>query len=59
VINGIGPKMEQLLNDAGIFTFYQLSMASIKDLKPILETAGPRFKAENPMDWKKEAKKLA
>lgn len=59
VITGVGPKMEQLLNDAGIFTYYQLSMAPIKDLKPILDVAGPRFKAQNPADWKKEAKKLA
>jgi len=59
VINGIGPKMEKLLNDAGIFTYFQLSKAAIKDLAPILEAAGPRFKAQNPADWKKEAKKLA
>lgn len=59
VITGVGPKMEQLLNEAGIFTYYQLSMAPIKDLKPILDAAGPRFKAQNPADWKKEAKKLA
>ena len=59
VINGIGPKMEELLNEAGIFTYYQLANTPIKDLAPILEAAGPRFKAENPADWKKEAKKLA
>lgn len=59
VINGIGPKMEQLLNQAGIFTYFQLANAAIKDLAPILESAGPRFKTENPADWKKEAKKLA
>lgn len=57
-INGIGPKMEQLLNAAGIFTYYQLSNANNKDLKAILETAGPRFKTQNPADWKKEAQKL-
>mgnify|MGYP000235538884 FL=1 len=59
VINGIGPKMEKLLNEAGIFTYLQLSKAAIKDLTPILEAAGPRFKTQNPADWKKEAKKLA
>ncbi len=59
VINGIGPKMENLLNEAGIYTYFQLSNAAIKDLTPILEAAGPRFKTQNPADWKKEAKKLA
>lgn len=56
-INGIGPKVETLLNQAGVTTFHRLAATPIKDLKAIIENAGPIFKSMDPTLWKKEANK--
>ncbi|MEL7021335.1 MAG: helix-hairpin-helix domain-containing protein, partial [Bacteroidota bacterium] len=53
-INGIGPKIEKLLNEAGIFTYQQLIDAKDEELRAILKEAGPRFKMHNPADWNEQ-----
>jgi predicted flap endonuclease-1-like 5' DNA nuclease len=58
VIDGIGPKMEEILNNAGIKTIAQLKKAKAADLKAILEAAGPRYKMFNPQFWLDQAKSL-
>lgn len=58
-IDGIGPKIETLLNVAGIKTFEQLATAKDADLRAVLVEAGPRFKMHNPADWNNQAKELA
>lgn len=55
-IDGIGPKMESLLNQAGITTFDQLAKTDVKDLTAILENAGSSSKLHNPSSWKQQAK---
>ena len=57
-IKGIGPKMEGLLNEAGIYNFEQLASAKKKDLQAILDAAGPRYKSFDPSDWAKQAKAI-
>ena len=57
VIDGIGPKMEIILNNAGIKTITQLKKASAADLRKILDAAGPRYKMFNPQLWIDQAKK--
>ena len=59
IIDGIGPKLETVLNDAGINTYAELAKTSDKKLKEILEAAGPRYKMHNPEDWKAQAKLAA
>lgn len=54
-IEGIGPKIEGLLNAAGITNFQQLADASEEALQKILEEAGPNFKLADPGTWKKQA----
>ncbi len=54
-IEGIGPKIAGLLNDAGITTWKQLSIASIEKLKEVLEKAGWRFRLADPGTWSKQA----
>ena len=56
VINGIGPKLEQILNDAGINNYTDLTKASKKDLQNILDQSGPKYRMHNPEDWKAQAK---
>lgn len=54
-IEGIGPKIEQLLNEAGILNFAQLKSASRDTLKAILDEGGPQFKMHEPETWPKQA----
>ncbi|MEO6189518.1 MAG: hypothetical protein ABIO44_03220, partial [Saprospiraceae bacterium] len=42
-IEGIGPKIEGILHNAGIWTWGQLSTFDVSDLKSILEKAGDRY----------------
>ena len=55
IVEGIGPKIAQLLNNAGIYTFLQLSEASFDTLKHILDNAGPRFRMHDPHTWPAQA----
>ena len=54
-IEGIGPKIEELLHAAGIKSFVDLSSAPVPKVKGILDTAGPRFKMHDPSTWAKQA----
>lgn len=58
-IEGIGPKIEQLFNQAGITTFDGLAKAKKATLQQILEAAGPRFKMHDPATWTNQAKLAA
>jgi len=55
-IEGIGVKIEQLLNADGIHTFVQLSEAKTDRLKRILKEAGERFRMHDPGTWSRQAK---
>lgn len=57
VIEGIGPKVNQLLNNAGIQTYAQLADANPESLKAILEPAGLHF--INPESWVEQAQLLS
>ena len=54
-IEGIGPKIASLLNDAGITTFAGLSESSVEKLNEILEEAGSRYASHNPTTWPQQA----
>lgn len=51
LIEGIGPKIAGLFNDAGITTFAQLADSSVDKMKEILTAAGPRYAVHNPTTW--------
>lgn len=59
IIEGIGPKIQELLNKAGIVSFDQLAETSPADLKKILATAGKRFQMHDPSTWTAQAKLAA
>ncbi len=50
-IEGIGPKIEELLNAAGISTFAQLANSDTDQIKTILNAGGPRFQMHDPGTW--------
>ena len=54
-IEGIGPKIEELLNAAGIHTFMELSKATKTHLDDILNAGGKRFAIHNPTSWAQQS----
>ena len=50
-IEGIGPKIEQLLYAEGIYTWDDLSKTAVQQIQIILDNAGPRFRVHNPESW--------
>ena len=54
-IEGIGPKIASLINDAGITTFDELSKTDPEKVREILLAAGNRYKMHDPTTWPKQA----
>ena len=55
IVEGIGPKIEELYHDAGINTWKQLSETPESKSQEILDNGGERFKIHNPSTWAKQA----
>jgi predicted flap endonuclease-1-like 5' DNA nuclease len=55
IIEGIGPKIAELLNKAGIRTFAELSRTPTSRIQSILDAAGPTFRVSNPGTWAEQA----
>jgi len=58
-IEGIGPKIAEIINEAGILTFTDLAAASVDSLKEILANAGSRYASKNPSTWPQQAQLAA
>jgi len=58
-IEGIGPKIAEILAKAKITSFEALGKAKVGDLRKLLAAAGPRYKMHNPSTWAKQAKLAA
>ncbi|MBP1838484.1 hypothetical protein [Formosa algae] len=56
IVEGIGPKIEQLFFSAGISTWKALSETSVEDCKTILKGGGEAYKIHNPGTWPEQAK---
>ena len=55
IVEGIGPKIEELFNAAGIKTWQALSTSSIDQLQQILDAGGDRFAVHDPSTWAKQS----
>ena len=55
LIEGIGPKIESLLYEAGIITWGSLAKTTIESLREILDNAGSRYRMHNPATWPAQA----
>ncbi len=58
-IEGIGPKIAEILNGTGITTFAALAAASADSIKETLANAEGNFKAHDPTTWPAQAKMAA
>lgn len=56
VIEGIGPKAEQLFKTSGILTWKGLSETSVERCNQILNKAGEQFAKYNPGTWPRQAR---
>jgi predicted flap endonuclease-1-like 5' DNA nuclease len=54
IVEGIGPKIEELYHNAGITTWKALSETSLEKSQSILNEAGERFAMHNPSTWAKQ-----
>lgn len=55
IVEGIGPKIEELLNKQSILTFAQLAATPSERIKEILDAAGPRFQMHDPTTWPQQS----
>ncbi|MBK7407513.1 MAG: hypothetical protein IPJ40_05155 [Saprospirales bacterium] len=55
LIEGVGPKIEKLLKEAGIRTFQDVVNSSAEKIREILDASGPNFKLADPTTWGKQA----
>ncbi|MCB0763580.1 MAG: 50S ribosomal protein L27 [Flavobacteriales bacterium] len=58
-VEGIGPKIAEVFNAAGIGTFAELAATSADRLKELLTEAGPAFASHDPGTWPKQAELAA
>ncbi|MBT8327706.1 MAG: hypothetical protein KJP21_08280 [Bacteroidia bacterium] len=54
-IEGIGPKIEQILNAEGIQTFKDLADVDVAKIKEVLIAQGPTYAVHNPSTWAEQA----
>jgi predicted flap endonuclease-1-like 5' DNA nuclease len=59
IIEGIGPKVAELLANNGVSSWADLASKSPDEIKPILEAAGSAYKMMDPSSWPQQAKLAA
>lgn len=59
VIEGIGPKINELFKNAGLKTFVDVSNAKVAEMRKVLDDGGSRFRIANPETWAQQAKLAA
>jgi large subunit ribosomal protein L27 len=55
IVEGIGPKIEEIFNTAGIKTWNDLATTSVEKLKELLAEAGSRYAMHDPSTWGQQA----
>jgi predicted flap endonuclease-1-like 5' DNA nuclease len=58
-IEGIGPKIQELMYAAKIYTYASLAASDVPRLKGILDDAGERFQMHDPKTWPEQAQLAA
>ena len=58
-LDGVGPKLAEIFQGAGITTFEEFASTPVEKLNKILEEAGSRYASKDPAPWIEQAKELA
>lgn len=56
VVEGIGPKIQELFHNHDVITWKALSECSVDKCQSVLDSGGDRFKIHKPGSWPKQAK---
>lgn len=56
VVEGIGPKIQELFHNHDVKTWKGLSECSVDKCQSVLESGGDRFRMHKPGSWPKQAK---
>ena len=56
VVEGIGPKIEEMFHGGGIHTWKALSETAVARCQEILDGGGERYKVHDPASWPMQAK---
>jgi predicted flap endonuclease-1-like 5' DNA nuclease len=59
LVEGIGPRIAQLLHERGLTTWWALANADVELLRSVLTEAGPKFQIHDPRGWPQQARLLA
>ena len=59
IVEGIGPKINELLIAGGIDTFVKLANAPVERVQAILDAAGPSFRLAKPATWARQGELCA
>lgn len=59
LVEGIGPKIEELLHAAGIKTWSGLAETAVDKIQEVLDAAGERYRIHDPATWPTQAGLLA
>lgn len=51
IVEGIGPKINELIHHAGIHTYFELARTDTAVIQKILDDGGPRFQLAKPESW--------
>lgn len=55
VVEGIGPKIQELFHNFDVKTWAALAGTSVEKCQEVLESGGARFKMHNPKTWPEQA----
>ena len=58
-IEGIGPRIEKMLNDDLVYTWADLAETPVERLKAILRKGGDRYRMHDPKSWPDQGKLAA
>lgn len=59
VVEGVGPKLEEVLKAAGIGSWAVLAKSSEEELRKVLTDSNPNYRIHNPSSWPKQAQLAA
>jgi large subunit ribosomal protein L27 len=57
-LEGVGPKLAEILAEGGFSTYASIAAASVEDIQKVLEAAGSRYASKDPAPWIDQAKEL-
>jgi large subunit ribosomal protein L27 len=58
-LDGVGPKLAEILAEGGFNTYSSIAAAKVEDIQKVLEAAGSRYASKDPAPWIEQAKELS